>query len=340
MKVLFYSLLLVLVSTAPVFGVAITSPTNGEYVSSPFTLVASSATCYYKSVTTIGYSLDSGGTTLFRGESYIDTKVSASIGAHTVHVKVWNGSGSVCVTDVNIHVSSSTDNVATNTSVVPSTAVSVSSLQTMSNWKATKDGGTSGSASGTTYLVGSPAYSGVSRKFVTSYKHYGGERYTVVFGDNRTATNFLWSGWVYLTSSSSLIDNLEMDLNQTMTNGQTVIFGVQCDSPSGTWDYTENLGSAKYPKGHWVHSGAACNLHKWGTGRWHHVQLEYSRNDTGWITYKYVWLDGVRSTLTRTVFAARDLGWGSSLSINFQIDGNSSSGTTTVYLDNLTLYRW
>jgi hypothetical protein len=63
MKSFFYSLLLVVGSTAPAFGIAITSPSNGGQVSSPFTLTASSATCSYQPVTTIGYSLDSGGTT-------------------------------------------------------------------------------------------------------------------------------------------------------------------------------------------------------------------------------------------------------------------------------------
>ncbi len=340
MKLLFYPLLFVLVSTAPVFGVAITSPSSGEHVSSPFTLTASSGTCYSKPVTTIGYSLDSGGTTLFRGKSYLDTKVSASLGTHTVHAKVWNSSGSVCVTDVKIDVYSATDNPASSTSVVPSSAVSVGNLDSMSNWKASHDKATSGSASGKMSLVGSPSHSGVSRKFVTTTTGYGAERYTVTFGDNRTATNFMWDGWVYLTSSSSHINNLEMDLNQTLPNGNTVIFVIQCNRPSGTWDYTENLGSARYPRGHWAHSGAACNLHHWGTGRWHHVQMEYSRTDTGHVTYKYVWLDGKRSTLNKSVFAARSLGWGSSLSINFQMDGNGKSGTSTVYLDSLKLYRW
>jgi len=318
----------------------ISSPSSGEYVSSPFTLSASSATCSSQAVSSMGYSLDSGGTTMFSGKTVIDTSVSASVGSHTVHVKAWNVKGSICVADVNVHVTSATDNVATNTSVVPTSTVSVSNLEAMSNWKASHDKATSGSASGQMSLVGSPAHSGVSRKYVTSYTHYGAERYSVTFGDNRTAKNFMWDGWVYLTSSSSQINNLEMDLNQTMPNGNTVIFGIQCDSPSGTWDYTENLGSAKYPKGHWAHSGAACNFHQWGTGKWHHVQMEYSRTDTGMVTYKYVWLDGKRSTLNKTVFAARSLGWGSSLSINFQMDGNSGSGTATMYLGSLTLYRW
>ena len=340
MRLLFYPLLFVLVSTAPVFGVAISSPSSGEHVSSPFTLTASSATCSSKPVTTIGYSLDSGGTTLFKGNGYVDTKVSASVGSHTVHVKVWNGDGAVCVTDVTIDVSSATDDAAADSSVVPASAISVSNLESTGGWSAKNDSAANGSSSGKSSLVGSPSHSGVSRKFVTTYKHYGAERYSVTFGDDRTSTEFMWDGWVYLTSSSSHIANLEMDLNQTMPNGDTVIFGIQCNSSAGKWDYTENLGSASKPSGNWAHSSAACNLHKWGNDKWHHVQMEYSRTSSGKVTYKYVWLDGVRSTINKTVFAARALGWGSSLSMNFQVDGDSGSGTTTVYLDSLTLYRW
>jgi hypothetical protein len=262
------------------------------------------------------------------------------VGSHTVHVKAWNGDGSVCVTDVTIDVSSATDDAAADSSVVPKSAVSVSNLETLGSWKASHDTGASGSASGKMSMVGSPSHSGSSRKFVTTYKKYGAERYSVTFGDNRSSTNFMWDGWVYLTSSANNINNLEMDLNQTMPNGQTVIFGVQCNSSAGKWDYTENLGSAKSPKGQWAHSGAACNFHNWSKSKWHHVQLEYSRTSTGHVTYEYVWLDGVRSTINKTVFAARALGWGSSLSMNFQVDGDSGSGTTTVYLDSLTLYRW
>jgi hypothetical protein len=320
--------------------VTINSPSSGQHVTSPFTLSASAATCSSHQVSTLGYSLDSGDTTMLSGKTSIDTSVSASVGSHTVHVKSWNVNGSVCVADVKIDVTSALDDVSADTSVVPASAVSVSNLESTTAWIATNDSGAGGSSSGKSSLAGSPSHSGSSREFVTTYKDYGAERYTVTFGDDRTSTNFMWDGWVYLNSSVSHIDNLEMDLNQTMPNGDTVIFGVQCDSPSGTWDYTENLGSAAKPSGHWAHSKAACNLHNWSTGTWHHVQMEYSRTDAGKVTYQYVWLDGVKSTLNATVFAARALGWGSSLSINFQVDGNSGSGTTTVYLDSLTLYRW
>jgi hypothetical protein len=320
-------------------GIDISSPSSGEHVSSPFTLSASSSDCQSEAVRTIGYSLDnSPDTTLFEGSTTLDAKVSETVGTHTVHVKTWNTSGAVCVAEVAIDVTNATDDAATAT--VPSDALTNSSLQTLSNWVAIHDTGTSGGSVGYMSLVGTPEYSGPSRKFTTDYSNYGGERYSVTFGDDRTSTNFLWDGWVYLTSNSTNLANLEMDLEQTMSNGQTVVFGFQCDGNYGTWDYSENVGTAANPVGSWKHSSAACNPRSWSINTWHHVQISYSRTTSGSLTYKSVYLDGVEKTLNATVFGARDLGWGSSMTINFQVDGRSGSGTTTVYLDDLTLKRW
>jgi hypothetical protein len=340
MKSFPYATLILLLFAAPAFAaINISSPSSGEHVGSPFTLSASSSDCQSQAVRTIGYSLDnSPDTTLFKGSTTLDTKVSESVGSHTVHVKTWNTSGAVCVAEVAIDVTDATDDAGTSS--VPSDAISTSSLQTLSNWNAVRDAATSGSASGYMSLVGSPSHSGPPRKFVTKYSNYGGERYSITFGDDRTSTNFLWDGWVYLTSSSSSIANLEMDLDQTMPNGQTVVFGFQCDGNYGTWDYSENLGSASNPKGYWKRSSAGCNPRSWKTDVWHHVQISYSRTDTGKITYKSVYLDGVEKVLNATVFGARAMGWGSGLTINFQVDGRSGSGSSTVYLDDLTLKRW
>lgn len=320
--------------------VSISSPSSGQNVSSPFSLSAHASSCSSHSVSSIGYSIDSGDTTVVHGSTSIDSEVSASAGTHIVHVKAWSNTGAVCTAQVSIKVTTVTDDVSANTSVVPSSAVKVSNLDSMSGWKATHDTGANGSASGSMSMVSSPSHSGSARKFTSTYKDYGAMRYSITFGDNRTSTNFMYDAWVYLTSSLTDIANLEMDLNQTMPNGQTVIFGIQCNSVAGKWDYTQNLGTASHPKGNWTHSSAPCSLHNWGANKWHHVQMEYSRTDTGHITYKYVWLDGTKYTLNHTVFGARSMGWGSSLVINFQVDGRGSSGSSTVYLDNLTLYRW
>jgi len=131
-------------------------------------------------------------------------------------------------------------------------------------------------------------------------------------------------------------------MNQVMSNGQTVIYGVQCDGWSGTWDYTVNSGTPTQPKGGWVHvKTAPCNPRKWTTNVWHHVQIEYSRDDAGNVTYKSVWLDGVEQDINVTVPSAFALGWRlGTLLTNFQVDGLGTSGTVTVYADNMTIYRW
>lgn len=189
-------------------------------------------------------------------------------------------------------------------------------------------------------MVAAPSLSGSARQFSTTFSNYGDERYAVSFGADPNATNFLYDGWVYLVSPSSDVANLEMDTNQVLTNGQTVIYGFQCDGYSGTWDYTENTGTPQAPNDVWVHSSAACNPRNWATDTWHHVQISYMRDDSGNVTYNTVWLDGTAQTLNVTVPSAFALGWASTLLTNFQVDGLGSSGSSTVYLDNLTIYRW
>jgi hypothetical protein len=131
-----------------------------------------------------------------------------------------------------------------------------------------------------------------------------------------------------------------MDLNQVMPNGRTAIFAVQCAGDSGTWDYTKNAGTPDRPVVQWVQSRATCNPRRWSIHVWHHVQISYSRDDSGNVTYQSVWLDGARQNINATVPSAFALGWSPTLQTQFQVDGIGGSGTITVYLDNLTIFRW
>jgi hypothetical protein len=259
--------------------------------------------------------------------------VSASVGGHTLHVKAWGVSGASCVTDVAVTVNTEAS--------VPSTANSVSSIQTFSGWIGVHDSGTSGSASGWSAITSSPSRSGAARKFSMSYSNYGGERYSKSFGDDESATNFIFDTWVYTPSPSSGLVSLELDLNQVLSGGQTVIYGMQCDGWSHTWDISVNKGTTQHPSNQWQHTSVYCNVRSWSTNTWHHVQLTYSRNDTGWITYRSVALDGVSHGINQTVLGAFDLGWAPTLLVNVQLDGSTSgSGSANVVVDNLTIYRW
>jgi hypothetical protein len=247
----------------------------------------------------------------------------------------WGAGGGFCVTNIPVTVTSSG-----SCPPVPGNAIGVGSLQTMSNWIGVRDSAVKGAAKGSMKLVSSPSLSGTAREFNTSFKDDGDERYSVSFGEDPLSHNFFYDGWVYFKDSAADIANLELDMNQVLANGWTVIYGVQCDGHSGTWDYTINAGTAQHQIDTWVHTTTPCNPGTWSVNTWHHVQISYSRDDLGNVTYNSAWLDGVVQPLNATVFSAAALGWGQDLITNFEVDGNHGSGKSTVYLDNLIIYRW
>ncbi|KAA6459037.1 hypothetical protein DYQ86_17280 [Acidobacteria bacterium AB60] len=313
--------------------VTVYSPANGASVGSPFTLYAVSPYCSNQPVTAMGFSFDNGATQIYSG-TQMDGPVTEAAGGHVLHVKSWGNQGSACMTDVAI-------TVGATSAAVPSNALSNGNLQAASNWTAVHDAGTPGSSYGGTSLTGSPSRSGTARGFLTDYSYYGGERFALHFGSDTAAQNFLYDGWLYISGSSAGIASIEMDMNQTMPNGQTVIYGFQCDGWSGTWDYTANTGSIAAPKDQWIHSSQPCNVKNWSVNQWHHVQIQYSRDTWGNVLYNYVILDGKQQYIGAKVFSAFALGWGPTLITNLQIDGaTSGSGSSNIYLDNLIVYRW
>lgn len=212
-----------------------------------------------------------------------------------------------------------------------------SNIQSLPGWLEADDAGTTGTASGAMTLVSTPSLSGNARQFVTTFTDGGGERYYVSFGSNTVAQSFLYDSEVYISGDSSTIANIEMDMNQVTSNGQTVIYGVQCDGYAGTWDYTENTGTPTVYVDTWVNSTVACNPRNWTINTWHRIQIAYSRDNSGNVTYEWVSFDGVQSAINATVPSSFALGWASVLLTNFQVDGLGASGTNTVYVDQLTI---
>ena len=318
-------------------GITVNSPSNNTDVTSPFTLSASASTCSSTNVVTMGYSFDSSSdTTIINGQT-INKSLSASNGAHTLHVKAWGPNGASCVSSIAITVKSGTSSESIS---IPSTADVVSSIEVLGGWRAAHDTGGPGSSSGSMSVVSSPSLYGSSRKFVTSFSSNGDERYSISFSDNIDAENLFYDAWVYLTSSSSKIGNLEFDVNQVMSDGKTALIGFQCDGYSGEWAYNVNKGSAGSPKPAWVSkSGTHCNPRSWSINKWHHVQASFSRNSSGTVTYHSIWFDGAQTAINTSAFVAADLGWAPIVNTQFQVDG-VGSGTVTAYVDHLTVSMW
>jgi len=337
MKIQVFSSLALLVWVAPALAsVNISSPAKSTRVVSPFGLNASASPCWSQPIVGMAYWLDnSRQTTTVKSSGTLSVQVNAAVGSHTVHVSALTRFGSCASTSVSISV------VPSPLSSVPSTAVVVKSIQALSGWQAAYDAGTgSGTATGTMQIVSSPSLSGKARAFATHYTNSAGERYDVVFDSDPAVANFLYDTWIQLAGPSDDIANLEFDMNQVVANGDTVIFAVQCDGYSNTWDYTTNAGTPASFIDQWIHSPAPCNPRAWATNAWHHVQMTYARDGQGNVTYKSIWLDGVQEDLNATEPSSFTLGWAPVLLTNFQVDGLGGYGSVTAYLDNLTVYRW
>lgn len=223
---------------------------------------------------------------------------------------------------------------------IPSNAIAVTGIQAMSGWRVKYDPMTNGTASGTKSLASDPSLSGQAGKFDTTYTNYGGVLYSVTYDHDEVPTNFVYDVHVWI-EAGSVIGNLEMDNNQVIPNGDTMIYSFQCSGNANVWEFGENSQTISSPNAKWVKSSAPCNPANWATNTWHHIQISYTRDDSGHITYHSVWFDGVETPINSTVLGEFALGWASGdLIANFQVDGTSVSGSSTLYADNLTLYRW
>ncbi len=223
--------------------------------------------------------------------------------------------------------------------VIPGSAVSAGDLDGSPKWEWNHDPGTSGNSTGTsTYAVVSPSLDNVARGFLMNYSAHGGEIYHLSFANDTNATHFVYDTYIYLADPSQ-IANIEMDMNQVLSNGQTVILGTQCASGSGTWEYTKVAAGGT----HWYASNIPCHPKTWAANAWHHVRIATHRDSNGIATYDGVEVDGVYTLFVNAAGpSALSLGWArGDLLLNFQLDGaNAGAGTIQAYLDKLTIYRW
>jgi hypothetical protein len=220
---------------------------------------------------------------------------------------------------------------------IPSTAISSGDLSSSSNWIWSHDSGTPGSAVGSTeFPVGSPSLDGKAREFYVSYSDKGGERFSLTFNHNTEVTHFVYDTYVYIDDPAQLA-NLEMDMNQVMSDGKTVIYAFQCSGNSGHWEYSTI--ESNHPV--WHSTGLACSPKNWAANTWHHIQIASHRDSSGDVSYDWVNLDGNYKSVNKGGYGALSLGWpAGDLNLNFQIDGATSRGDVKLYQDKLTIFYW
>ena len=330
--------------------ITVGSPVNGTTDASPIWIRAHNVGCDGLTPTNFGYSLD-GSSALNRGTTKYDIDVirhDIGAGTHTIHFKSWTTKGACPMVSTTFHVGASTGSTSASsgnssdatsaaaTNAIPSSAIATASLDGK-QWIAQKDAGTPGSGRGSTvYPATTPSYDN-ARKFYMTYSKRGGVRWHLSFAKDASKTHFVYDTYVYLTDPSQ-VANIELDMNQVMSNGKTVIFGTQCSTYSKTWEYTVNTGGS-----HWKSSNIGCNPRTWAANTWHHVQIATHRDGSGVVTYDWVNVDGAHHVFNNARGnSARSLGWErGTLLINFQLDGYShSSGSITSYIHKMTVFRW
>lgn len=332
MRIPLFASLALACSVVPASAITVATPYNGAQLTSPFTLVANTNACGSQPAVSMGYSIDYGSTII--EPTTFSAMVIAGNGQHILHVKCWGSSGAADATDLNITISTTTQG--------PPAAISIASnLQSLTSWAWNYDPATPGGSWGWSGVVNAPSLSGSARQYYIGFSNSGGEIYHTTFGSDPNSTHFVYDAELWVTNPAA-VANIEMDLNQVLSNGNTVIYGVQCDGYTGTWDYTINAGTPAQPIDTWVHSNAQCPAPStWAPNTWHHVQIAYSRDAAGKVTYQSAILDGNESDFQNaTGNSAFSLGWGSVLLTNFQIDGLGNNGSTNIYVDNMTVYRW
>jgi hypothetical protein len=313
--------------------ITVATPLPGSTVSFPPWIQAKSTGCNGLPPVAFGYSIDDGGFTAGITASEIDAPdATISAGSHTIYFTSWTRNGECLGRSSTFAVTGS----AGAGDTIPANAISSGDLDGASAWQWNHDPGTPGASAGSSlYPLTGLTLDNAAREFYVTYSGGAGELYHLAFGSDTTASHFVYDVYVYLVDPSQ-IQNIEMDMNQVMSNGQTVILGAQCASNSGTWEYVTVSGGA-----HWNRSTILCNPQNWTANTWHHIQIASHRDAIGTATYDWVNLDGILSDFRGASGASvLSLGWpAGDLLVNFQLDG-VGSGSMAVDIDQLTIYRW
>lgn len=212
--------------------------------------------------------------------------------------------------------------------VIPANAISSGVLDnyTAQPWKFEHDAATPGTTANATTAYIDPVQ---GRNFHFDYTQQAGERFSLVCANDPNSLNFCYDVEVRFTDPSQIL-NMELDVNQVLADGRTVIYDCQCASKSASWEYNA-----------WRPSRVPGNPQQWGTG-WNRTRIFWHRSADGnvvtWdgVEFNGAWESINQSSTTQT----KALGWGLVIVLNFQIEGALASGTVDAFARNLRIIRW
>ncbi len=141
--------------------------------------------------------------------------------------------------------------------------------------------------------------------------------------------NFVYDVYFY-GSDLEISQALEFDINQFF-NGMGFIWGHECRIQGGhVWAIWDNVNAV------WVVTGIPCNPQ---SGSWNHLTIQVQRTSDNHLLYQSITLNGQTNAVNQ--YYSPGSGVGSyGVTINYQMDGNNTQQSYSVWLDQLTFQYW
>lgn len=334
--------------------ITVSSPANNSTVSSPahFTAAASTSCAQgvasiavYAAPNVLSYQVNSGN---------LDAGITLAPGNYSATVQESDNCGGTTTATVNFTVSSAQAGSTPPPPNTPPPPPSFTNLQASGGWTGygelppTFNICESCTPSGpeVTWSMGqgvaSPSLSGKATQFsiggTTAYSdvlwnnHLIGELSSQGVPDTSVVpslSNFVYEVYFYATDVE-VSQSLEFDINQFF-NGMGFIWGHECRIQGGhVWAIWDNVNSA------WVVTGIPCNPQ---SGSWNHLAIQVQRTPDNQLHYQSITLNGQTSTVDRYFAPGSASGW-NGITINYQMDGNITQQSYSVWLDQLTFKYW
>jgi hypothetical protein len=334
-------------------GVTVTAPAQNSTVPPLVTFTASAQTTCPKGVASMGVYTAPGVLAYTSNGPSLNGQVPMNPGTYDAVVQAWDRCGGAAKTPVHLTVKLSSALASPNAASYPGTTLT--DLQKGSGWTAYAllppvygiCSSCKASGPGTTWSltqgVNSPSLSGSAAKFTIG----GTAKYTDVLWNNHLvgdfsahgmpdsdhsiaagAHNFVYDVYFFATNLPAS-QALEFDIN-LFVNGKSYIWGHECRIAGGyEWDIWDNQGAKWHP------TGVPCHPNN---NAWNQVTLKAQRTSDGHLLFQSITLNGNTATLNH-YDSPTSTNW-NGITINYQMDGNSSQQGYSVYLDKLNFSYW
>ena len=306
------------------FPLTISSPTDGQTVTSPATVVASASPknpIFFMRVYVDDLAV------YFTFTNSINTRLFIGSGAHKLEVMAEDNQGYISATILNITVTTQSQ-------------TTISDIQTMAGWQSCsalfpagsgRDGQICAAGLGTadstlTQNQSSPSMDGKSAKFsMGGPTQYSNMLYFNPIAGGNNVSHFTYDLYFYIDNPNAS-QALEFDLNQTF-GGNRWVWGSECNfNGSGKWDIWDDVNGWKptiydckpFPANTWIH--LVWNVERVGN------QVHYISLTVGDQTYNV------------DTYYPNQPDWTlEEIDVAFQMDGNSRQEPYNVWLDQVKL---